>query len=124
MPKQEGIKEEIKTQEEKVNEDVAKEKAPKKRIPSRSSFPIWSRCRNPLPVEADPKPQARQGNSRMRPTLRRMPNWPKKQADLAFDTKDIANLLKPVAKDAAKKVENAEKSMKSAKEEPSQERAE
>ena len=40
----------------------------------------------------------------------------KKQAKIAFDTQDTANLLKPVAKDAAKKLDKAEKAMKDAKE--------
>src|SRR5262249_17220540 len=39
----------------------------------------------------------------------------KKQAELQFDTKDTANLLKPLVPEAAKKVETAEQAMKTAK---------
>lgn len=120
------VKEEPAKVEVKKNEPAAKDPADPKDAPKgveAKNDPAKDPAKdvNPLEVKApkDTKPAdtktALQKATEKAETAEKNNELVKKQAQLQFDTKDTENLLKPIAKDAAKKLEDANKAMKDAK---------
>jgi hypothetical protein len=119
IAKQEGIKEEIKVNEDKIKEAQAKKEAdqpkdPKEKlvIPGLEQLPTIK----PEQVKvAEAKALADKAIENAASTDKNV-KLAEKQAQIAFATKDTANQLKPLAPEAVKALESAETSMKNAKE--------
>jgi hypothetical protein len=112
IAKQDEIKEEVKTQEEKVKEDKAKNEPQQ---PKDDKFKLPGL--EALPQVATPADKKAQVEKAIQEAMNADKNadLAKKQAKNAFDTKDTENLLKPFAKDAAENLAKAEAAMKDVK---------
>ncbi len=120
IAKQEDVKEEtakLEPKQEKEKEPKVEPKVDPKADPKDLKFPDLTQ----LP-KADPKTVAAEKKSAIEKAAQdavaaeKAAELGKKQAQIEFDAQDTANLLKPIAKEAADKVQSAEKAMEKAKE--------
>jgi hypothetical protein len=112
IAKQEDIKEEIRKQNEESKER-AKQETPKAKDPNKLEFPGLESLPtiSRTPAKAGPDKAIQDAvNADKNVKLAQ------KQAQIAFDTKDTANLIKPLAPKAASNLHAAEKAMKDVKE--------
>src|SRR5262249_17423266 len=117
LAKQEEIRNEIKQQEEKDKDDARPEpniiQTPAKGL----TFPDLQALPKLTPGQANKAERQAFVEKSIADAVNSEKNakLADKQAKIAFDTNDTANLLKPFVPDAAKTVENAEKAMAAAK---------
>jgi hypothetical protein len=117
IAKQENIKEEIHKQDQKNKEDANKQ-TEKTKDPNKLEIPGLEPLPKISPAPAN-TPQAKARDDKVieeAANSDRNAKLAQQQAQIAFDTKDTANLIKPLAPEAAKNLDAAEKAMKDVKE--------
>jgi hypothetical protein len=117
IAKQENIKEEIHKQDQKNKEDANKQ-TEKTKDPNKLEIPGLEPLPKISPAPANTAQAKKQEDKVVQDAVNadRNAKLAQQQAQVAFDTKDTANLIKPLAPEAAKNLDVAEKAMKDVKE--------